>query len=47
LVWREAFPNQAAARKREAELKGWNRKKKLGLIAIYREDLERMVSGRK
>ena len=47
LVWREAFPNQAAAREREAELKGWSRKKKLGLIATYRENPEQMVSGRK
>ena len=33
LVWNEEFPNRAAARKREVELKGWGRRKKLALIA--------------
>jgi len=35
LVWREELESRAAARKREAELKGWRREKKLGLIARY------------
>jgi predicted GIY-YIG superfamily endonuclease len=36
LVWTEEQPDQKAARSREAELKGWSRKKKLGLIDEYR-----------
>jgi len=32
LIWRQEFENSSAARKREKELKGWNRKKKLSLI---------------
>ncbi len=33
LVWQEEHPNESSARKREAELKGWRRAKKLELIA--------------
>jgi putative endonuclease len=33
LVWQEEHPNEGSARKREAELKGWRRSKKLELIA--------------
>jgi len=32
LIWYQEFENSSAARKREIELKGWNRKKKLSLI---------------
>jgi len=32
LIWRQEFKDSSAARKREIELKGWNRKKKLSLI---------------
>ncbi len=33
LIWKQEFVNRSGARKREVELKGWNRKKKLSLIA--------------
>jgi predicted GIY-YIG superfamily endonuclease len=33
LIWYQEFANGAAARKREIELKGWSRKKKLELVA--------------
>jgi len=33
LIWSQEFPDQVAARKREVELKGWSRKKKLELVA--------------
>jgi putative endonuclease len=32
LVWWEEQPNQETARKREKEIKGWSRRKKLELI---------------
>jgi predicted GIY-YIG superfamily endonuclease len=32
LIWSEKFSDRFAAREREVELKGWSRKKKLGLI---------------
>jgi predicted GIY-YIG superfamily endonuclease len=32
LVWSQVFSDSAAARKREKELKGWSRKKKLSLV---------------
>ncbi|MFA6429433.1 MAG: GIY-YIG nuclease family protein [Patescibacteria group bacterium] len=32
LVWTEAVASESAARKREAEIKGWTRKEKLRLI---------------
>jgi predicted GIY-YIG superfamily endonuclease len=32
LIWNERFSDRFAAREREVELKGWSRKKKLGLI---------------
>jgi putative endonuclease len=32
LVWSQEFANSSAARKREVELKGWNREKKLRLV---------------
>lgn len=35
LVWQEKLGNRALARKREAELKGWRREKKLELIVRY------------
>jgi putative endonuclease len=35
LVWQQEHASQALARKREAELKGWRREKKLGLVASY------------
>jgi len=38
LVWTEWHPSQRAARGREAELKGWSRKRKLRLI----EEFERI-----
>ncbi len=34
-VWWEEFPNQRAARRRERELKGWRREKKLALVAEH------------
>jgi putative endonuclease len=37
LVWQERHEDERSARKREAELKGWRREKKLGLIARYKE----------
>jgi putative endonuclease len=39
LVWWEAFENQKSARGREAELKGWRREKKLGLIAEWQRKI--------
>ncbi|HXC32248.1 MAG TPA: GIY-YIG nuclease family protein [Verrucomicrobiae bacterium] len=33
LIWYHEFANSAAARKREIDLKGWSRKKKLELVA--------------
>jgi putative endonuclease len=33
LIWSQKFTDRFAAREREVELKGWNRKKKLSLIA--------------
>ena len=36
LVWQEEHEDERSARKREAELKGWSRSKKLELIAKYR-----------
>ncbi|MBI3406669.1 MAG: GIY-YIG nuclease family protein [Acidobacteria bacterium] len=36
LVWREKFPDQKAAKKRETELKGWRREKKEKLIEEFR-----------
>src|ERR1017187_8297226 len=33
LIWSQQFPDRFAARAREVELKGWNRKKKLDLVA--------------
>jgi predicted GIY-YIG superfamily endonuclease len=32
LIWSQEFLDRCAAREREVELKGWNRKKKLGLV---------------
>jgi len=32
LIWNQEFLDRFAAREREVELKGWNRKKKLALI---------------
>ena len=36
LVWREPQADRAAASKREREIKGWSRKKKLELVEAYR-----------
>ena len=36
LIWSQEFEDSAAARKREIELKGWSRKKKLALLAVVR-----------
>jgi putative endonuclease len=33
LIWSQKFSDRSSARKREVELKGWNRKKKLNLVA--------------
>jgi predicted GIY-YIG superfamily endonuclease len=33
LVWSQELANSSAARKREVELKGWSREKKLRLVA--------------
>jgi predicted GIY-YIG superfamily endonuclease len=33
LIWNREFADRSMARKREVEIKGWSRKKKLGLIA--------------
>ena len=33
LIWYQEFADSAAARKREIELKGWSRRKKLELVA--------------
>ena len=33
LIWSQEFADRFAARAREVELKGWNRKKKLSLVA--------------
>jgi len=35
LVWWQACPSQTAAREREVEVKGWNRKKKLELMRAF------------
>jgi predicted GIY-YIG superfamily endonuclease len=32
LIWNQEFADRFAARKREVELKGWNRKKKIALV---------------
>ena len=34
LVWSEQFGSQNEARKREVEIKGWSRRKKLNLLRI-------------
>ena len=36
LIWSQEFADSAAARKREIELKGWSRKKKLALVPGFR-----------
>src|SRR5580658_10035137 len=36
LIWSQEFADSAAARKREIELKGWSRKKKLALVAGFK-----------
>jgi predicted GIY-YIG superfamily endonuclease len=33
LIWSQKFTDRFAAREREVELKGWSRKKKLGLVS--------------
>ena len=33
LIWSQRFPDRFAAHKREIELKGWGREKKLNLVA--------------
>src|ERR1700675_3219150 len=33
LIWKQEFADRFEARQREVELKGWNRKKKLSLVA--------------
>jgi predicted GIY-YIG superfamily endonuclease len=33
LIWSQQLADRFTARKREVELKGWNRKKKLSLVA--------------
>jgi putative endonuclease len=33
LIWKQEFADRLGAREREVELKGWNRKKKLSLVA--------------
>ncbi len=32
LIWTEAMESESAARKREAQIKGWNRQRKLNLV---------------
>ncbi len=48
LVWSQGFANSSAARKREVELKGWSRQKKLRLVAGLEKSggkaLEQMLS---
>jgi putative endonuclease len=39
LVWQEEHPSQRSARRREAELKGWRREKKLELIARFQNQI--------
>jgi predicted GIY-YIG superfamily endonuclease len=33
LIWSQEFADSSLARKREKEIKGWNRKKKLALVS--------------
>ncbi len=37
IVYTEEHPNRSAASKREAEIKGWPRQKKMTLLAFYLE----------
>jgi putative endonuclease len=36
LIWSQEFADSPTARRREMELKGWNRKKKLALVPDFR-----------
>ena len=40
LVWCKRYPDAETARKREKEIKGWSRAKKLELVAKARRQLE-------
>lgn len=37
LIWREEHASESSARRREAEIKGWRREKKLVLVSANRE----------
>ena len=39
LIWSERCGSSAAARQREREIKGWNREKKLALVARLRAEI--------
>jgi putative endonuclease len=39
LVYKETHPNRSHAQKREAQIKLWNRKKKLALIRIFPSEI--------
>ena len=45
LIWSQGFENRSAARKRESELKGWSRSKKLSLAAGRRVERAGGVAG--
>jgi predicted GIY-YIG superfamily endonuclease len=36
LIWNQEFADSSSARKREKELKGWSRKKKLALLSGFK-----------
>ena len=39
LVWQEEHASEGSARRREAELKGWRREKKLELVARFQREI--------
>jgi putative endonuclease len=39
LVWQEAHASEGSARRREAELKGWRREKKLELVVKFQREI--------
>jgi putative endonuclease len=39
LIWQEMHASEGSARKREAELKGWRREKKLELVVGFQREI--------
>jgi len=43
LAYKEPFPNRSEAQKREAQIKGWSRQKKLALISQNKSKLKQLA----